>query len=280
MSSRTIWSDNSVLKDLSVPLGNFKSGTQVMPIVAAQDYLYIGSDFPFNHRYIDVSVVNSSASSITVHLWDGSNWIQAVDVIDQTSVAGVTLAQSGVISWVPSDDNTWSREDTNNDGDQITGLTGVDIRDLYWARLTFSNDLLAGTALEFIGHKFSDDNDLEIHYPDLTRSAVKAQFKAGKTDWKLQHIQAAEDIIKDLKKRNIIKSANQILDWEEFRDASVHKVAQIAFNAFGKDFFENRDAAGVQFKIEMDKAIYRIDRNNNATIDQAERKYTEGRLYR
>lgn len=280
ISSRTIWSDNGTLKDLSVPLGNFKTGTQVINFVSSQDYIYIGSDFAFNHRYIDVSVVNAQAASLSIDLWDGEEWNPAEDIIDQTSVAGVPLAQSGIISWVPNDDELWLREHTNNDGDTVTGLTSVSIRDLFWARLKWSADLTGTTALEFIGHKFSDDNDLEILYPDLTRTPVKAQFKSGKTDWKLQHIQAAEEIIKDLKKTKIIKSENQLLNWELFRDASVHKVAEIAFNAFGKDFFENRDAARALYKVELDKAIYHVDTNINARLDVSERSLTEGKLYR
>lgn len=280
MSSRIIWSNNGTLVDISRELGNFKASTKVIDLVAAEDYIYVGSDFPFNHRYIDIAAVNDSASSISVDLWDGQYWRAANDIIDQSSLAGVTLAQSGVLSWVKSTRQTWSRWDTNNEGEQITGLTGVNILNLYWARLTFSADINALTELNFIGHKFSDDNDLDILYPDLTRTAVMAQFKAAKTDWKLQHIQAAEEIIKDLKKTSIIKSSNQILDWELFRDAAVHKVAQIAFHAFGKDFFDNRDASAKLYKAELDKAIYNIDLNNNATLDNAERIFKQGTLYR
>lgn len=280
MSSRIIWSNNGTLVDVSQSLGNFKASTQVIDIVALEDYIYIGSDFPFNHRYIDITTANDQSSSISVDLWDGQYWKAANDIIDQSSVAGVTLAQSGVLSWTKSTRETWSRWDTNNEGEQITGLTDVNILNLYWARLTFSADLNALSELNFIGHKFSDDNDLEILYPDLTRTAVMAQFKAGKTNWKLQHIQAAEEIIKDLKKTSLIKSENQILDWELFRDASVHKVAQIAFNAFGKDFFDNRDSAAKLYKLELDKAIYNVDLNNNATLDVEERIYKQGTLYR
>ena len=280
MSSRTIWSDNGTINDLSVALGNFKSGAQVFPFVTAEDYLYIGSDFAFNHRYIDVSVVNDQSGTLSIDIWDGEAWNAAEDIIDQTSVGGVPLAQSGVISWVADDDELWSRENTNDDGDSVTGLTGVKIRDLFWARLKWSSDLNALTAINFIGHKFSDDNDLEVFYPDLTRTAVKAQFKAAKSDWNIQNIQAAEEIIKDLKRTRIIKSENQLLNWELFRDASVHKVAEIAFNAFGKDFFENRDAARALYKLELDKAIYHVDTNSNARLDVKERALTEGKLYR
>ncbi|RTL05190.1 hypothetical protein EKK58_08560 [Candidatus Dependentiae bacterium] len=280
MTSRTIWSDNGTLKDLSVTLGNFKSGTQVIPYVSAEDYIYLGSDFAFNHRYIDVSVVNAVPANLTVELWDGDEWILAEDVIDQTSVSGVPFAQSGIISWTPNDDEMWQREHTNDDGDQITGLTGLKIRDMFWVRMKWSADLTSTFALKFIGHKFSNDDDLEVFYPDLNRTAVKHQFKENKADWNLQHIQAAEEIIKDLKKNRIIKSENQLLNWELFRDAAVHKVAEIAFHAFGKDFYENRDASRAIYKIELDKAIYHVDQNQNARLDVKERVVTQGKLYR
>lgn len=282
MSSRVIWSDNGTLKDISLECNDFKSGTKVIDLVAAQDYIYIGSDFPFNHRYFDISVVSDTSSIISVDLWGGAGreWRAANDVIDQTSIAGVTLAQSGVVSWTKALREVWSRWHTNVEGQVITGLEGVKIIDLYWARLSFSGNLKSTTALQFVGHKFSNDNDLEILYPDLTRAAVMTQFKSGKTSWLLQHIQAAEEIIRDLKNRSIIKSENQILDWELFRDASVHKVAHIAFNGFGKDFFENKKAAYELYKVELDKAIYNVDLNNNATLDVEERTFRQGILNR
>lgn len=280
MSSRVIWSDNGVLKDISVSLGDFTAETNVIPFVAAEDKLYIGSDFPFNHRYIDMVAVNDVASTISIDLWNGQEWKPAFDIQDRTSIAGVTLAQSGIVSWVKDTRESWSAWDTNNEGEQITGLTGVKILKLYWARISFSVSLKATTELQYIGHKFSDDNALDIKYPDLGRTAVKAQFKAAKSDWKLQHIQAAEEIIKDLKNRSIIKSKNQILDWELFKGAAVHKVASMAFNAFGKDFKPNEDAAEDKYKIEMNQAVYNIDLNNNATLDPIERRFRQGNMYR
>lgn len=280
MSSRVIWSDNGVLKDISTSVNNFKSGTTVLPLVAAEDFIYIGSDFPFNHRYLDIKVANDVTAGINIHLWDANGWRAATDVIDQSSLAGVTFAQSGVLSWVKATRDSWARWDTNNEGEQITGLTDINILDLYWARLTFTGNLKATTEIEFIGHKFSDDADLDILYPDLTRTAVKVQFKAAKTDWKLQHIQAAEEIIKDLKNRSIIRSPNQILDWELFTDAAVHKVAEIAFNAFGKDFNEEKAAAAGEYKKELNKAVYNVDLNSNATLDIGERRWQMGILKR
>jgi len=281
MVNRTIFSDNTVLKDISVALNSFQTGSAVIDFVSAQDFLFVASDFPFNHRYVDVSVVNSNSASLTIDLWDGTQWQVAQDLIDQTSVGGVPLSQSGHISWRPNDDTPgWLRDDTNDNSDVIEGLSGVNINDLYWARFKWSADLSVTTALKFLGHKFSDDNDLDIEYPILLETDVKTQFKAGKTDWEDQHFAAALKIIRDLKKRMIIRSGNQIMEWELFTEASAHKVAEIAFKGFGKDFFENRDDARKSYNEALNKSIYLIDENNNAELDVRERGSRQGFMRR
>jgi len=281
MVNRTIFSDDGTLKDISVEMNNFQSGSFVLPFVSAQDFLFVASDFPFNHRYVDVSVVNSNSASLTIDLWDGTNWQVAQDLVDQTSVGGVPLAQSGHISWRPNDDTPgWLRDDTNDNSDVIEGLSGVNINDLYWARFKWSADLSLTTALKFLGHKFSDDNDLAIEYPILLETDVKIQFQVGKTDWEDQHFAAARKIIRDLKKRMIIRSGNQIMEWELFTEASYHKVAEIAFKGFGKDFFENRDDARKSYNEALNKSIYLIDENNNAELDVRERGSRQGFMRR
>lgn len=279
MTSRTIWDDGGTLKDISLDVNDFKSGSRVIDIQTA-DKLYIGSDFAFNHRYFNITAPNANASSVTVEVWDGEEWIAAEDVIDQTAIAGASFAQSGIISWVPDADEGWMRESTNDESEQVDGLTTLKIRDLFWVRMSWSGAMTGTTAVDYIGHKFSDDLDLGVFYPDMTRSAVLVQFKAAKTSWLEQHLQAAQEIIKDLKKTKIAKSPNQILNWELFKDASVHKVAEIVFNAFGKDFYPNRDAAHEHYKADFNKAMYHIDQNQDAILSVKERTMTEGKLYR
>ncbi len=272
MTSRAIFSNDGVLTDISVPTNDFKADTVLIPAVTLEDFLYVGSDFPFNHRYIDVSVVNATSGNVKVEVWEGDSWVEAEDVIDQTSIAGVPFAQSGHISFRPDEDEGWSREDTNDAGDTITGLSTIKIFDLYWARFSWDATLDGTTAVNFIGHKFSEDDDLDILYPVLNNTEVKDQFKTGKTDWDEQHFYAATQIIKDLKRRQLVVSQNQILEWDLFKDASVHKVADVAYSAFGKDFVEERDNARIQYKKALDISIYLIDENKDAILNRTERK--------
>ena len=93
---RVILSDNGTTSDLSRSVGDLFSQNSTLAIVAAEDAIYLGSDQPFNHRYIKVSTANTSTASVSVSIWTGSAFTAAVDVIDFTSVGGKTLAASGI----------------------------------------------------------------------------------------------------------------------------------------------------------------------------------------
>jgi hypothetical protein len=269
--NRSVFSDNAVLEDVSVRLNDFKGDSFNMPFVAAEDFLYIGSDMPFNHRWFEIQSPNDQTASLEISVWEGDTWAPANDVIDQTSLGGVALAQSGHILFRPDEDEGWSREDTNQDSDQITGLTDVTIYGLYWARLRWTADLASTTTIKYIGHKFSNDDDVRLIFPILLEPKVLDQFEDGKTNWDQQHFWAAEQIIRDLRRRNIVFSRNQILDMDLLSDASVFKVAEAAFRSFGKDFVQERDEARSEYNKQLDKAIKHIDQNKNAILEQYER---------
>lgn len=273
-NNRVIFSDNGVLKDISVQMSNISTSSYVLPIVAAQDYLYIGSDLPFNHRYFEVSVVNANSCSVSVSIWDGNTWNAAVDILDQTSASNATLAQSGIISWAKDKDEVWGLEETTED---VTGLTTLKIYDMYWARIAFSADVTNTMALTYIGHKFADDNDLFLYYPDLAASAAMTTYKAGKTNWNEQHVMAAEEIILKLRKDNKVMSPSQILNWQQFNLAAVHKCAEIIFRGFGDDYKDNKDLALKEYYKAL--SCLDLDKDVDGKLDKDEKISSIG-LYR
>jgi hypothetical protein len=281
INNRLIWGDNGTLRDLSVALNNIFSGVEVIPFVAAEDKLYLGSDLPFNHRYFAVSVANDVASVVSVDIWNGSAWVPAVDVIDQTkSSSGASLAQSGIISWVADKNKSWGKNDSTENMTS-SGLTSLKIYEMYWVRLSFSVNLKATTALKYVGHKFATDSDLGGYYPDLNRSTVLTAFQSGKTSWEEQHVLAAEEIIRDLRKKNVIWNRNQIFGWEEFTDASVHKLAEIAFTAFGNDYESRKESARANYEEALEKVVQSaIDKNADGKLQPEEKLPSYGRLYR
>lgn len=254
LNNRIIWKDNATLRDISINMSDFYAGTETMPIVAAEDAIYIGSDMPFNHRFFDLgaSGANAVASNVSVSIWDGNSFNAAVDVLDLTrSSAGATLSKSGIISWVTDRNKSWEREDTT---ENISDLSTLKIYQMYWVKLTFSSDLTSTTALNYIGHKFSEDTHLASFYADLDNTALKTAIKAGKADYEDQEIAAAEVIVSDLRQKRDLWSVNQILDWERFQQPSVHKTAEIIYSLLGQDFEEDRLRARQYYKEELSKS--------------------------
>ena len=274
---RIIFSDNGVLSDKSIDLNDYRLGTFIPGYTTGQDYLYIGSLLPFNHKYFDLGTLNAVAASVSVDIWWSNTWYPAVDILDRTSVSGASLAQSGVIQWNTDRLKGWDRE---LDSADVTGLTGTTIYDMYWVRLSWDATLTAGTVLKFIGHKFSNDDQLYSYYPDLNQTGLKEAFDTGKTDWTEQHFQAAEIIIRDLIKQNVIRSGAQILDFEKFVEPSIHKVAELVYQALGDAYKDNKADARKIYKETMDMKYFNVDSNADGSLSGEEITFEQGYLYR
>ena len=273
INSRVILNKNGVLTDLSLRLSDYNSNTAVIHIDTGTDFLYVGSDLPFNHRYFMVSVENNLAATISIDLWSGDGWTPAIDILDDTINNNHPPGKSGIISWSPDPDkSSWSYDDTNEMPN--SGLQTLNIQGLYWARLKWSNDLRPSTALQYIGHKFSTDDDLYVEYPEFSVTNFKTAFKAGKTTWEEQSLAAAEYVIQELRTMNLARSADQILDWKLFQKASVHRTASVIFKAFGDDYSDNLVQSLRDFKDAIQIKYYNLDTNRDATLTEQEKVAT------
>ena len=265
---RVILSDNTVLSDLSRSLGDLFSTNSTLAIVATEDALFLGSDQPFNHRYIKVSTANTSTAAVAVSIWTGSAFTAAVDVIDFTSVGGKTLAASGIIQWTTARTSGWVRVADSAD---VTGLTGTAIYDMFWTKMTFSANLYASTALAYIGQKFSDDSLLGGYYPDLVRSKLMAAHTSGKTNWDEQHVLAGEELVRDLRVRRYVTSGAQVFDWELFAVPAMHKCANIIMAGLGEDYADRATDAQEAYQSELENTMAGLDRNKDGRLSQEER---------
>ena len=262
--------NNTTLTDISLEMNDLFSGTKTIDFVAADDYIYIGSDLPFNHRYFQMSTVNSGSASVaSVAIWDGSAWNNAVDLLDGTAVSGVSMAQSGIISWSTDRNKSWAQEETT---ENISALSTLKIYNLYWVRIGWSVNWGGSTALQYCGHKFADDNILAGLYPDLGRTAVKTAHTSGKTTWNDQHVISAEAIISQLRKDRVISSPSQVFSWEMFQLAGAHKCAEIVLAAFGEAKKEERDYAKKQYDEAMNQIVFNNqDKNADGHLDDGEK---------
>lgn len=272
---RVFFKDSSV-KELTNLVNRYKSGTYDLTM-SSTNYIYIATDFPLNHLFVKLgTVVNLVPSTMSVSYWSGKTWTPVVHLNDYTN----GFSNSGFVEFTPNRNSNWNLDTTSGNGNQVTGLESITVYDQYWTRISFSVSLTPAVDVEYIGNVFSDDDDLYAEFPLFNDSNFLTCFEAGKTTWEEQHVKAAELIIQDLVRKNIIIGAEQLLDRNILRPAAVSKVAEIIFNAFGKDYVDQLNRSKNEFINRMDLSKYIVDINNNAIKDTKENAANQGWLTR
>lgn len=280
MHYRVLYSDNGTLTDFSVNMNKYHTGTStIAQFVAAQDYLYIGSRWPFNSFYMAFETANTASTTLSIDYWDGNEWQAAVDVIDQTN----GFNQDGLITFVPDEgESGWVREDTvQRDGsEQVTGLQGVTIYDQFWLRLSFSSDLDASTSLKWLKYKFISDEDLYAEYPIFNSSTLRDAYESGKANWEEQVVVGSHLVVDELIKNGVITSGNQLLDWSKMESVAVPKIAEVIFNALGDDYDDDRIKARNEFKARSGNKVFHVDYSGDARLNNAELRLRSGHFFR
>lgn len=275
-NQRVFISDNGDLTEVSDALNDFRGSDVVIPLVTSEDKIYIASDLPFNSRFVVVTVANDVTAVVTVELRFNNAWVPAVDVLDRTVTGGKSLTKSGFIQWQPDENKGWDKVARASD---VTELSTLNIFGMYWARLSWSGTLKATTSLRHIGYKFSTDAQLQSYYPDLG-SDLMAAFATGKMNWDDQHFMAAEAIIADLRRRQILASRNQIMDWELFTVASCHKAAEVIYRGLGRSYVDDATAAHAAYEEALDVKFPALDTNADGRLSMAEKTQSTGWLKR
>lgn len=275
-TQRILKSISGTLTDVSIDLNYHHKGS-IIAALNVGDYLYVGSDLPFNHKYFEIEAGNVNAASLAVEIWYSGAWVSAVDLIDETAASGKTLAAGGIVQWATNRLKGWEREQDSAD---VTGLTDTVIYNMYWARFSVSAELSAATEVSFVGNRFSNDVVLFEQYPGLNNTELMAAFKAGKTDWNEQHQVAADFIVRELKSRSIITSGAQLLDSSLFTEAAVHKTAHVIYSALGKAYAEHRDEAIKAYHRSLNFKHFHADTNADASTSPVERAHSTGFMTR
>lgn len=267
---RVLHDDNGTITDYSLA-SNDRTSVVTLPIVSGEDYLYIGQYFPFNNLYFNLDTANSNASSVEVSYWNGSSWVAAVDILDETNDGGKSMAQSGVIQWeIDRDETSWNKVNDPTDEEAALGFNDLKIYDLYWVRIGFSADLSSGSDIKQIAYKFCSDNDVKALSPDI--NDYLTSWASGKTDWVEQIIEASKQVVQDLKSRGIIRHSGQILRFDEINVPCAYKSLSIIYDGIGgEDFLEMRNEKDDKYKSLIGKIPLTIDTNNNAKVDDIEK---------
>lgn len=257
--------------DISLAVSDYKSANYPITYTAG-DYIYIGTTSPMTNVWVEMSTVSGvDAGKAIVELWFNRAWAPAVDILDQTN----GMMSKGRISWtVEKYNGGWNCEPKSED----IGLSGTNIYDRYWLRISWPGSFNA--VLEILGQKFSDDTSLATYYPDLVlNTQLLTGFKPGKTNWDEQHFAASDLILKDLRKRKVIKEANQVYDWQVMEEASCHRVAEIIYSAFGAPYREHMLLAHKKYEEEI-AGVFNFDLDMSGSLDEFERNDSIGWMKR
>lgn len=273
---RVFFKEGSTVLEITNQANKYKAGTSLLSFGSA-DALYIASDFPLNHFFVKMgAVANTVTSNLIIDYWSNNGWVPVVNKNDYTEA----FSSSGFVEFTPDRDETWTRENTNSNGQTVTGLEDIKVYDRYWIRIMVSVELDDDIELEYIGNIFSDDNDLYSEFPIFNDANFLSCFETGKIDWQEQHVKAADLIVQDLKRKGVILGVEQILERELMLPASVCKVAEIIFNAFGKEYDEQLSRARKEYDRRMDLSNFVKDTNNNAVRDIVDVTSKQGWLSR
>lgn len=260
--------DGASLIDLTSNLNTLNLTADV--VLDTDKYLYILTDYPFNGINFLFDAVTPHANSLKVEQYSSRAWRPVDDILDDTN----GLQTSGRLNLILNSDYKIDLMDTED----IEELKTKKIQNKYCYRISATG--LIEASLRFIGQIFATEIDLYSLYPELSSTRTMDNFKRGKTDWLEQMEVVSRQIVKDLRAKNIVFDANNILEIDKLSIPCAHKVAHIVFSAFGEDYAEQRNTAYSMYKEAIDNFRPVVDENEDGIITRQERKITSGIMFR
>lgn len=255
--------DGANFTDLS--LDNQEDGKTVDLALTTTDYIYVGQYFPANNFYLNINTANASALGMNIEYYTGDkqvdSWQPVIDVLDSTSVAGVSLSRSGVVQFEPKRQEPWKRIEDTSEERYALEFNALTLYDLYWYRISFDADVDAGTLLNEITYSFtrtSQLNDIDCEIAQYYNA-----FEPGKTDWEDEIITASKLVVQDLKISGIVLDRGQILRFDELQFPAIWKTFELIYRNLGPSYNENRQIARDEYQRAMSVRNWTIDQNSD-----------------
>lgn len=276
---RVLYSDNGTLTDYSLA-SQTKSETIALPMVAAEDYLYVGQYLPFNNLFFEIETANDQTASFEVEYFVSgkTEWRSAVDLLDATKTSGVMLAQDGVLQWSPDRDEQQWKLSFEPDQDGPLELASTEIYNLYWARFKPSADLNTLTALKRLFYKFSTDEQLEAIEPEINN--YLPAWETGKTNWTDQLILASQHVVMDLKSKGLIRDRGQVLRFDDVNLITAYRCLMHIYSVLGVSFESKRQMAEMEYNKLFKNQSFTFDQDDDAFVDRREIHRSKGQLVR
>lgn len=260
---------------IDLTIKNQEHGAFFEPNLSSENYLYLSQTNPFNNFFMWSKAPNVQPSVLKIEYWSRGAWKPMADIIDATSVNEVTLAKSGVIYFSPDPADQW---DEIEDSTKIEELKKAKIYNSYWLRISTDNEIGSECQLKEVSYCFANSNDI-----DGIDSEVKQymdNIEDGKTDWTKELIIASKEVVKDLKRHNVIKDRGQLLYIEDVSTATIYRALMIIYNHLGRSFLDKMAIAQKSYEKSLSFRSFTIDKNKNARVDEYEQGQRQNRLIR
>lgn len=273
-----IWKETGdVFTDLS--MDNQEEAKVLTPDLGNDDYLYVAQNFPFNNLYIRTgTTVNAVAGGLTIEYWDNKSWRSAVDVLDSTSVSGVTLARPGVVQFSPQRDFSWVNLSESNKNNAPTEIQSLTIYDCYWLRIKADNGITVGSEIQEIGYTFTDTQQLDNI--DIEISEFYESFASGKTDWITEIMTASKMLLIDLKRQGLVVDRGQILRFDDVFMAGTYKTLELIYMNLGPSYQDKRSDMRSLYDAALNIKRFTVDTDSDGRVARDEIKNTIKRLVR
>ena len=232
---------------------------------------YIGKKAPFNNFFMQFGTANINSVAMTVSYWSGSEWVEAVDLLDGT----VGASQSGVTQFSPHRTNLWKKTQDTSESGAPTELSTFTIYDMYWLKVEFSGDLSADTELTTLSYKFTDS--AEMLRRDVDINEFLTAF--GQNDWLPQIMSASTDVAIDLKRKNLITDEGQLLRFDDVAIPTAYRAIFLVYLNLGEDYTDRRKEI-LKLYNESLAGIYSLDKNSDGHLSSSEMEISSGRFYR
>ena len=265
---RVLKYDGTTFSDLS--LDNQNESTNLDLALTTTDYIYLGQYFAFNNFFINLDTANASTSILSLEYWNGSEWKSALDLLDGTSLSGVTLSQSGVVQFSPDRLYGWNRVSDTSEASAPTEMQSLTIYNMMWLRFKPTINIDALTDAFSISYAFTSSQQLNNH--DIEINNYYDRFAVGKTDWNNEIVTASRYLVADLKRKNIVQDHAQILRFDDVSLACEWKTLEHIYNNMGKAYVEKRDDARTQYDKYISIRERSLDKNNDASLSMDELK--------
>lgn len=255
---RLIGKKGAVFTDLSI-----QNSDDAQTWALDYDEIFIGKQFPFNNFHVWSDNPNATIEKMKISIWDGTNFAAAVDILD----ASASFSKSGIVQFVPGENQSWSREDTTTIDDLKDGPT---IYNLYWAKFEFENPIDIGTTIKQLSYSFTDERFLSTLDSDIDQY----QAPLGQTDWIPQVLMASMQTAIDLKARGLIIDEGQIIQFDDFYVSVAYKALSLIYFSLGPDFDDKRTMAIKEYNNNLKTRRLTIDKDMDGKIDQSDMRST------